>query len=182
MRATLSVLGLYNYDPSIFDGFRTPDGIDRDTMIQTILQECAELEIVYPSAPVMRRAIDNWTRQEFDVWARLQSTTQYKYDPISNYDRTEEWDESQTTKGISSANGENSVVGFNGADPVQADASESSSSFEGEGANKRRGRAYGNIGVTTTQQMIQQERDISTFCPAHYILQSFKHHFCLLVY
>lgn len=43
-------------------------------------------------------------------------------------------------------------------------------------------RAYGNIGVTTTQQMIEQERKIAEFNLYQYISESFKSHFCVMVY
>ena len=40
----------------------------------------------------------------------------------------------------------------------------------------------GNIGVTTTQQMIQEERDISMFDLVDHITQDFKEQFCIMVY
>ena len=43
-------------------------------------------------------------------------------------------------------------------------------------------RETGNIGVTTTQQMIKEEREVDQFNIYDYIVQSFKRRFCLLVY
>lgn len=43
-------------------------------------------------------------------------------------------------------------------------------------------RRTGNIGVTTTQQMLEQERQIAEFNIINYIAQSFKQRFCLLIY
>lgn len=43
-------------------------------------------------------------------------------------------------------------------------------------------RAHGNIGVTTTQQMIQQERDISLFDFYQFIADDFKREFCIMIY
>lgn len=40
----------------------------------------------------------------------------------------------------------------------------------------------GNIGVTTTQQMIKEERDVDLFNIYYHILADFKKQFCLLVY
>lgn len=40
----------------------------------------------------------------------------------------------------------------------------------------------GNIGVTTTQQMIREERDVDTFSTVKYIVDSFKKRFCILIY
>lgn len=42
--------------------------------------------------------------------------------------------------------------------------------------------AYGNIGVTTTQDMIKQQREIVQFNLIDYIVHDFKRHFCTMVY
>lgn len=44
------------------------------------------------------------------------------------------------------------------------------------------GHAFGNIGVTSTQQLIEQEREIAKFNLSDYIVKEFIHRFCLLVY
>ena len=49
------------------------------------------------------------------------------------------------------------------------------------------GRTYerteqGNIGVTTTQQMIKEEREVSDFSIYDVIVQDFKERFCVIVY
>lgn len=44
------------------------------------------------------------------------------------------------------------------------------------------GRAHGNIGVTTSQQMIQSERDLVVFNLYDVIAESFVENFCLMVY
>lgn len=53
-----------------------------------------------------------------------------------------------------------------------------------EGDNKvhRAGRVHGNIGVTTAQQMITQEREIALFNLYDLIVEEFKCEFCVLVY
>ena len=48
---------------------------------------------------------------------------------------------------------------------------------------KRTGRVHGNIGVTTSQQMIQAEIDLRVQNQLTYIIiNDFKRRFCLLVY
>lgn len=46
----------------------------------------------------------------------------------------------------------------------------------------RAGNVHGNIGVTTTQQMIEQERAVAQFDLYKLIAEEFKCEFCLLVY
>lgn len=50
------------------------------------------------------------------------------------------------------------------------------------GRHTRVGRAHGNIGVTTSQQMIQSERDLVVFNMYDVIAESFIENFCLMVY
>ena len=50
------------------------------------------------------------------------------------------------------------------------------------GRHTRTGRAHGNIGVTTSQQMIQSERDLVVFNLYDVIAESFIETFCLMVY
>ena len=40
----------------------------------------------------------------------------------------------------------------------------------------------GNIGITTTQQMIKEEREVNEFNIYDYIINDFKQRFCLLIY
>ncbi len=50
------------------------------------------------------------------------------------------------------------------------------------GRHTRNGRAHGNIGVTTSQQMIQSERELVVFNLYDVIAESFIENFCLMVY
>ena len=42
--------------------------------------------------------------------------------------------------------------------------------------------AHGNIGVTTTQKLIREQRDIDRFNLYDIIIEDFKMRFCILVY
>ena len=68
--ATLSILGLYNYDSTIFDNLVTPFE-DNENLIQNILMECAELEILYPDADFMKFAIGAWSQKQLPIWNKL---------------------------------------------------------------------------------------------------------------
>lgn len=87
--ATLSALGLYEWDNTVFDLFQLPAPIDRDTLIQNLLAQTAELEILYPNPVVFKNLVGIWSAKQLDIWNRLYATTQYEYNPIENYDRME---------------------------------------------------------------------------------------------
>lgn len=179
MSATMSLLGLYNWDGTILDGLTVPDGVERSALINNLLRECAELEVLYPQPEALKFFVREWAKERLPVWNKLAATLKFEYDPISNYDRKEEWtDESSgNTEGTS----ENKTAGYNSAG-ADVPESQSSASSSASGRNTRTGRAYGNIGVTTTQQMIEEERRISDFDIDHIIIDEFKKTFCLLIY
>lgn len=171
MPATMSLLGLYNWDNTILDGLIVPPNVDKKTVINNLLRECAELEIIYPQPEALKFFVGEWAKERITVWTKLESTLHYDYNPISNYDRHEEWTDA------GSGTSEAMTAGYNsaGADVPEAKSSASSSST-------RSGRSYGNIGVTTTQQMIEEERRISDFDIDHVIIREFKKTFCILIY
>lgn len=68
-----------------------------------------------------------------------------------------------------------------GSDNIKHDDTENIN--EGTTNNNRfTERRTGNIGVTTTQKMIEEERNIAEFSIINYICQSFKTRFCILIY
>lgn len=97
MSATMSLLGLYQTNPGLFLELALPEGMSKDTVVDNLLMETAELEILYPDPYFMQAAIGTWSNKELPVWKRLYETTVLKYDPISNYDRSENWTESESS-------------------------------------------------------------------------------------
>ncbi len=108
-------------------------------------------------------------------WSKLWATNNLEYNPISNYDMVEVMtNDSKVTvygRGVSksvSSTDSNNVFGFNttAENGVPADKSTStgseSSSTSGQDSETRNYRLTrsGNIGVTTSQQMIESEREL----------------------
>lgn len=278
--ANLSIMGLYNWDSTIFDLLQLPSQINRDTVINNLLAETAELEVLYPNPVVFKNLVGIWSGKELEVWERLYATTQYEYNPIENYDRhetgtdsgtgrrthsgTDTTTETETHSGTDTTNinrreggseTENSTTSFEqggqdevtGADTkghwvagfdAQAsgqddglvkqtrDQDDATSTTEygktedgsgsrttsfgktntdtesiqhGETIGKTGGfthgeqvstandsehelHVHGNIGVTTTQEMIRQERDIDRYNLYDIIIEDFKMRFCILIY
>ena len=90
MEATLSILGLYNYQPAIFDSLTIPTSVDRETLIDNIIMEAAELEILYPNPDILRVIIGAWSNSRQNAWARIAAALDAEYNPIENTDRYED--------------------------------------------------------------------------------------------
>lgn len=87
--ATMSPLGLYNWDHTVFDLMQIPTALDKETLVQNLLAETAELEVLYPNPVVFKNLVGVWSAKQIDIWDRLYATTQYEYNPIENYNRYE---------------------------------------------------------------------------------------------
>lgn len=207
MKATMSILALYNWDETIFNELQLPDEVERDVLIYNLLFDCGELELLYPDFDSMKNLIGIWSRKELSTWARIVRAAAADYNPIENYNRSETWTENtdgsrsidnvQNSSGSSSSTNSNTgkVAGYNADTLVIRDGSESDGKIESSGSITdagtetrkdvvtRSGNVSGNIGVTTSQQMLEQELAISPKLNVYdYIISSFKNRFCLLVY
>ena len=90
--ATMSIMGLYNNDPTVLDMMVFPDGFTADQKQITkenILIECAEFEFLYPAPEVAKTIIGIWSRKELPYWNRVYAASQAEYNPIENYRRNE---------------------------------------------------------------------------------------------
>ena len=272
----LSPLGLYQWDDTIFDLMQIPEALDKDTLVDNLLAETAELEVLYPNPTVFKNLVGVWSNKQIDIWNRLYATTQYEYNPIENYNRYETGSNSGTgrtthsgtdttadsttfggtdgrteaimqggrdTTTAQSAQGGSDVVtgsdtkghwvaGFNSTpsgtddglvkqtrdqDDVttttqygKTDSGNESIAYgkteniteqktygqtiqkagnmtHGEQIATQNGEehslhAHGNIGITTTQKLIREQREIDLFNIYDIIIEEFKMRFCILVY
>ena len=204
MRGTLSVLGLYNEDNTLFEDFSLPesDHIELDTLVENILAECAELEVLYADPVMFKHILKYWSKSRLHVWQELADTMDYDYNPIWNKDvHDHEYikhtkDESTTytdqASNTSSGTTTNQAVAFNSGtfDDREKDISSGSMSSTDNSTTRDAGYndedrelvSQGNQGVTSTQQMIKEQREVSEFSLYAIIIKEFKLRFCLLVY
>ena len=266
MPATLSIRGLYTINNSLFSGMFMPDGMnadDRQIIVNNILNEYAELEILYPDPIFMQDAVTKWSRKELPTWQRIYNASIAEYDPIENYNRTESSSEAGSNSKTGQSTGSETHSGTDTTSHTGTDSSESSNTHthtgtvtdantgndvltmnragfdsnslvttgtdttqhghtitrthnETEGDNaiaslthgesvntvyghgiaqtennsesgtssiSRSSHISGNIGVTTSQQMLEQELLVAPKLNVYnYIMESFKNRFCLEVY
>lgn len=182
LKSQLSIMGMYEYDPNIFSGFRVPSEMDKETAIQEICMQCAELELVYPNFNMLKLAITNWTKAELPQWERAYKDMTIEYNPIWNVDGVEtierELENETETESILSGKAFNETNEANWSERDKTGG-------EGKGKEKEKitRTRGGNIGVTMTQQMLNADLDLlNRLNPYQYIVDSFKRRFCLLVY
>lgn len=240
--AQMSILGLWQWDNSIFDLMQYPSFQDGETVYQftaeekemlnnNLMAECAELEILYPNPVVMKNMIGLWSMKELPTWIRVYKAALAEYNPIENYHRTENSTEtlnnyeqhtgtdSNQASGSDTMNGgatdtnsgtdttTGKVTGYDSIQLVDHDQTDmihghvvtnihndgttygrKDTFTHGEkidhgGTIKHDTEAFGNIGVTTSQQMLESELELAPKLNVfNYIIESFKNRFCILVY
>lgn len=200
--AWVSILTMYNNYTDIFDDMVLPAGVDKDLTINSIITELAEMDLLYSSPIVLKPLISVWSHKEIKIWEKLYNTTTLDYNPIDNYDRTETETTSNTANGNQDSTTTNDlsiasdnvhkVAGYDSGNLVTSESDNGTVDNTGTVKNNitsgstnngtRTLHSHGNIGVTTTQQMIEQERNISEFNIYDYIVRSFKRRFCIMLY
>ena len=177
-RSKVTIVGLYNYDDSLFDNMLLPDGIDRGNLIYNILERAGDFALLYPDFDFMKMMIGVWSKNCYVVITKLLRTTQVEYDPIENYNRRGEI--SRQASGQSNSNSKNAQTAFDSIEFRDTDRQESAGTSAATEAVTE--HLHGNIGVTTTQQMIEQERKVSTYNIYDVVTRDFINRFCIELY
>ena len=86
----LTLIGLYNYDNSLFDNVILPDGFDKQTFIDTLLLEHGEKCVLYSDFDFMKYSLGAISRKWNNELKRIYEALSAEYNPIWNYDRNEE--------------------------------------------------------------------------------------------
>ena len=200
--AKITTIGFYNWMKSqnddLFSKMNLPVGIDKDTLIDNILLRAGEFEVVYSNPFFYQSTIGVWSdkhKRTFEKWINALSI---EYNPVENYDRMEEWEDksngnsSGETNGNTSLNSinENKVSAFD-SDLYQPDSYNSNTSNGNDNSStktnssnnsKHVGRVHGNIGVTTTQQMLESELSLAEWNVYEHITDLFIEEFCIAIY
>lgn len=241
----LTLIGIESYlnpDSSVFDNIVLPEGIEKDLLIDSILMRSGEFEVLYSDPDFLKSAINVWSRKYYRTFEKWINALNIEYDPLYNYDRTEEYTDEHTgsnsgnnkqtnnltrtndlirtddlTRTDNLSNSQNDTVthsekAYNDANFVESqkdvsvisgsnsgtvkntgsvkdtgtvkDTGDISGQFSGQDAwkNTHKARLFGNIGVTTSQQMLQSELDIARWSLYEHISDMFCNEFCIMVY
>lgn len=220
--ATGSTVDLLKWDSTCLDSMVVPDGIDRKDVINCILEMYGDQTLAHPDPAYMSHYVGTWSERRLPIWTKLLATTQFEYNPIWNFDRTEEYkdrteraatDETETgstVTGNETANGTvnrsesseekvsaENVTNYqpdnkteNAIDEKNKQTTDNTTTAKGNEKNtssektdfSHSARLFGNIGVTTTQQMIEAERQVVRYTVIEEIAADYRDAFCLSIY
>lgn len=217
------IRAIVDYDPTVFNNMVVPSGLSLQEIVDHILFKYGDAPLFCPEPSVMKYYIRLWSRRRIDIWERFIEAASAQYDPISNYDRTEETSDLfthghkvktdddlnhghkiVTNDDLSHGLTVENQISADNASTYQADrksinsgkderdADETHSGKDERdvneihsGTDKRIYKSHisGNIGVTTSQQMLQQELDIIVkFDVIDFIADDWHSEFNLMIY
>lgn len=97
----MTFIGMLNYDDTLFDNLTLPDGIDRETSILTFLLQYGECPSLYADIDFVKAALRVWSVKNAEPIRRINLALTASYNPIHNFDRYEEYtdtEDADTTK------------------------------------------------------------------------------------
>ena len=169
LQPRMTLYGMYQYDPTLFDGVILPEGMDKTLMVNQIIRQSGDLFPYYQVPPQVKTAITEWFTRRKGNFAKLWQGFTAEYNPIENYDRQEDSTETPnithtlSNSGQDASTNEADVQGYNGTDYVPNSRTKSSGTSSTNGTDTEIGtrtytsRIHGNIGVTTSAQMLEGE-------------------------
>lgn len=180
--AKITLIGMYDYMESqhidLFQFMRLPADVDRDTLINNILMENGEFPMVWANPFFVQRMIGTWSAKNAHSFERVAETLNNNYDPLHNYDRYEEWEDK--AENVAENTSELKVSAYD-TDTLQPNTA-TNNDIKGNTDSTHKGHLYGNIGVTTSQQMALAELELRETNIYDYITESFKREFCVMIY
>lgn len=181
---------LYEYDNTIFDDMVWPKEADPGLCVQAILYKCGLLTPVYGEPELNKQTNAFWSQSALfemeQVWKALRS----EYNPIENYDRHTDshrdildngsygnTTDSQQTETVSPFD----TGGWANANRVTSDSGQHGTTGNDHDDTFTE-RVHGNIGVTTSQQMITQELELRKQSFYDWVANKYMDDLCVVVW
>ena len=191
-----------NMNDDLFKDLVVPEGLDKQVLTDNILLRGGEFEVIYSNASALQSLIGIWSGKMQPTFERWVNALSIEYAPLENYDRHEQWNDHQEGTGSSDSTGSVSTTTSDTSELTKSAFNESgyspyekttnsgtlgSSTTDGtdtemENDSAHVGRIHGNIGVTTSQQMLEAELNLGYWNIYEKISELFLQEFTIPVY
>lgn len=102
----MTMIGLYNYNSAVFERLNLPEGINKNDFINSFLLKYGECPVIYPEWEFMQFAIGVWSNKWYHSIERIIYAFTEDYNPLHNFDRHEEYTDTEGIDRATSANAE----------------------------------------------------------------------------
>ena len=204
--AKMTLIGMnafmLNMNDDLFSNLTLPEGLDKQTLTDNILLRGGEFEVLYANPTAMQSLIGIWSRREQATFERWVSALAIEYAPLENYDRMEHWTDETDGTGSSDSSGSVNTTSNDTSELTKSaydqstyspyektinggtvgTTSSDSTDTEMSSDSEHNGRIHGNIGVTTSQQMLEAELNLGYWNVYTKITELFLQEFTIPVY
>lgn len=187
----ISLMQMYKYglafDIDIFESLSLSfsEGL-KEKVVNRLCLQTIDYSVIVADLNWLKFTIQSITDAYEYSFERWFNALNMKYNPIENYDRFEEFDTNSSANsqvGTSSHTEGTDLNSVNAYDKIELVPESSvynnsnsniSSESGGSSSENRKGRIHGNIGVTTSQQMLEQEFKIGYYNIVDMIVDIYK--------
>ena len=164
------------YDIDIFKNVHLYEKLDIELLKHEILHLAGCNQVMYPDPEKMQEETFYFFLTNYESIKKITDSLSEDYNPIHNYDRYEEYDElfendvqtnsDNTTSGNQTNKGDVSAFDSSSYTPQTLETTENSENVRlNENRNETnkhtsKNHLYGNIGVTTSQEMLEAEMEL----------------------
>lgn len=200
--AKITLVGMYAYfqhmNEDLFENLIIPEELTKDTLVDNILNKASDFECLYGDPEYVKMAIGSWSAVNAKTFKRWVDALNIEYAPLENYNRYENTDEVRNTEGVTATQStgnsisdmENKRSAFDATtyqpssqDVGSVDTSDSlDSSNTVDDTFSHTSHMHGNIGVTTSQQMLRDELELGYWNVYEKITELFLREFTIPVY
>ena len=78
------IISLMQWDNTLFDGMVLPEGVDKDLVIDTIMQKYGDSPLDHEDPAYLKYYIPVWSKRNLDSWTKLFATLSFDYNPLEN--------------------------------------------------------------------------------------------------
>lgn len=137
------------------------DWVEDTQMRELMLNYYITQDMAYPDESLMVLKLQNKANLISEYWNKMYSLKSIEYQPIENYDRYEDITETGKSNGSSKSSGTSLYSEFPMESPLKKSVNNtdnnSSANSEANTDTTHKAHIHGNIGVTTSQQMLESE-------------------------
>ena len=177
---------IWAYDFYLEDGlFKNavfPTGIDADIVHDVIMMECGEMQPLFTDADFMQQMIGVWCQKWERTFEKWVAALEEEYNPLHNYDRHEDITDTHYNTITNTGDIQGQRSAFDAATFQPHDKTINNLTNQDNGNVTREAHMYGNIGVTTSQQMLRDELSVAEWNIYEHIKDLFMQEFCIMIY
>lgn len=181
-----TLYGFYEYDKTLFEGVKLPPELDRDLLVDEIITKHGDLYPYIQMPRFLKLNITNYFSRMYGQFQKMAQAIQTDYKPLENYDRYEDITDVShgTSEGTSTGREENKVSAYNTStySPSGETTNNGTATSSSDGSTTHTAHIHGNIGVTTSAQMLSGELDVREYDIYKRIAQLFEKEFLVQVY